>query len=343
MNLYWSVYEALEEETLVLADNILFNNEQLGVYSVKLGNLIVRSAIEIEALSKELYCSLGGEPKIFDEEKNQERFPYFDMECLDLLVRKWKIDKKKIQIVSSKIYFNQDNSVLTPLRKCNKARDKGSQWNRAYQALKHNRTQSMEKATVINLLNALGALYILNLYYRNDVFWDNVPIEGKEEYRTHSKIFSPFIYEVPGTLPESDEILKSRTDTPFDECIYLKKYTDESAMKIREFVYSLDLDLWLQTISSDEFVEHGQKHVNEQDKINILELIKKLGLDFDKMFRNARVGKIPPEVYRSKEIVINKCQQIYLPYTYEDFLETPKAKNMQEDRIQELNRRLQSS
>ena len=344
MNFYWSVYEALEEETLALADNILFNDKQLDVYSVKIGNLIVRCAVEIEALSKELYCSLGGEFMIFDEEKSKNRYPYFDTECLDLLVKKWRIDKKKIQIVSSKMYFNQDNSLLTPLHKSNRARDKGSLWNKAYQALKHNRTQSMEKATVRNLLNALEALYILNLYYRNDSFWQNVPIESKEEYRTHSKIFSPFIYEVPGTLLESDENLKARTDTPFDECIYLKKYTDESANKILEFIYGLNLDFLLQTITSDEFLKYKQEYPDEQKIDNLIDFIKSIGLDFSEMLRKSRSSITPPEVevYRRKEIVLNKHQQIYSSCEYKDFLETPKAKKMQEDRIRELNERLRS-
>lgn len=201
----------------------------------------------------------------------------------------------------------------------------------------------MKKATIRNLLNALGALYILNLYYRNDVFWKNIPIEGKEQYRTHSKIFSPFIYEVPSTFLASDETLKARTDTPFDECIYLKKYTDESATKIQDLMYSCDLDLWLQTISSDEFLKYMQEHPEELKIDNFIEFLKKIGLDFRKMVRNFRVSNIPPEVYRSEEIILNKHQQIYPPYTYKDFLETPTAKKMQEDRLRELNERLRSS
>ena len=344
MNLYWSVYEALEEETLVIADNILFNDKQLDVYSVKLGNLIVRCVIEIEALSKELYCSLGGEAMIFDEKKSKNRYPYFDTECLDLLVKKWKINNKKIQIVSSTMYFNQDNSVLAPLHKSNRARDKGSLWNKAYQALKHNRTQSMDKATVRNLLNALGSLYILNLYYRNDSFWYDVPIEGREEYRTHSKIFSPFVCDVSTYLPlcNDDNIIKANTNSPFDESIYIKKYTDDSVTQIRDLMYSYELDLQLQTISSDKFLNYVQEQLNNQADIDLRDFVRETRPDLNEMIKNVKPVNISPEILRSKEIVLNKCQQIYPNRTWNDFLGSLTAQKTIEKRLFSLNKKLPS-
>ena len=129
------------------------------------------------------------------------------------------------------MYFNQDNSVLAPLHKSNRAHDRGSLWNRAYQALKHYRTQSMDKATVRNLLNALGSLYILNLYYRNDSFWYDVPIEGREEYRTHSKIFSPFVCDVSTHLPLCN-----------DDNLLIRNYTlnREFALQCHRYIFYVD-------------------------------------------------------------------------------------------------------
>ncbi|MBR1646243.1 MAG: hypothetical protein IJ685_05625 [Selenomonadaceae bacterium] len=51
---------------------------------------------------------------------------------------------------------------------------------------------------------------------------------------------------------------------------------------------------------------------------------------------------IPPEVYRQKEIVLNKGQQIYPERTWNDFLETPTAKKMIEDKMTALNQNLHS-
>ena len=329
MNLYWSIYENLEAEVLRLADAIFFDDKQLKVYSVTIGNLIVRCAIEIESLAKELYCVLGGAPMIWVEEKQSERFPYFDTDCLDLLVRNWKIDKKKIQIVNSKMNFSQEKSVLTPLHKSNRAQDKGSLWKRAYQSFKHNRAQSIPKANVENLLGALGALYILNLYNRDDSFWYGVPIEDREEYQPHSKIFSPFVCDMPYHLPLGNdaELFKSQTAISLDESIYVKKYIDEATTTICDVIYSCGLSLWLQTATSDEVLSYKQKQPDIQEA---LAFMKKIVLN------------IPPEVYRQKEIILNKGQQPYPERPWKDFLESSTAKKMIEDKRAATNQKLSS-
>jgi len=56
VNLYWPVYLKLEKEVLSIADAIHFSDDQITVYSIQIADLIVRCAVEIEALSKELYC-----------------------------------------------------------------------------------------------------------------------------------------------------------------------------------------------------------------------------------------------------------------------------------------------
>ncbi len=37
MNLFWSVYQRIEEDVLKLADTIFFDDTQLGVYSIAIG------------------------------------------------------------------------------------------------------------------------------------------------------------------------------------------------------------------------------------------------------------------------------------------------------------------
>ena len=59
-NLYWPVYKNLEKEFLKLADYIHISDDQTSIYSMHIADLIVRCSVEIEALSKELYSSLGG-------------------------------------------------------------------------------------------------------------------------------------------------------------------------------------------------------------------------------------------------------------------------------------------
>lgn len=84
-NLYWPVYRNLEKEFLKLADYIHFSDDQLGTYSMFIADLIVRCSVEIEALSKELYCMFGGNMSPTDLQGNA-RDLYFDTDCLDLLM-----------------------------------------------------------------------------------------------------------------------------------------------------------------------------------------------------------------------------------------------------------------
>lgn len=167
-NLYWPIYKKLEKEFLELAEYIHFSDDQLDIYSMHIADLIVRCAIEIEAISKELYCLLGGSTELTDSEGNP-RDLYFDTDCLELLEQKWHLSKKQISVSAINIYFSEEkNQTITPLRKANKRGTSGSKWKQAYQAVKHNRKKSLKKATIENLLYALGALYILNLYYRDE-------------------------------------------------------------------------------------------------------------------------------------------------------------------------------
>jgi len=49
---FWNAYKRLEKEVLVLSEDIHFCDDQLEVYSSKIGDLLVRTAIEVESLSK---------------------------------------------------------------------------------------------------------------------------------------------------------------------------------------------------------------------------------------------------------------------------------------------------
>lgn len=159
-NLYWPVYKNLEKEFLKLADYIHISDDQTSIYSMHIADLIVRCSVEIEALSKELYSSLGGNMTPTDT-NGDVRDLYFDTDCLDLLEQKWHISKKEITVSAINLYLTEEkHRLLLPLHKANKRGTSGSKWKQAYQAVKHDRRNSLKKATIENLLHAMGALYI---------------------------------------------------------------------------------------------------------------------------------------------------------------------------------------
>lgn len=96
-NLFWPIYKNLEKEIIRLADTIHFSDDQLNVYSIHIADLLVRCAIEIESISKELYFIAGGEITPSDKLGNP-RDLYFDTDCIELLDSKWKLSKKEIII-----------------------------------------------------------------------------------------------------------------------------------------------------------------------------------------------------------------------------------------------------
>jgi len=55
------VYENLEKEILKLIENIHFDDKQIDIYYIKNVELLMRCAIEIEAILKELYRKEGGD------------------------------------------------------------------------------------------------------------------------------------------------------------------------------------------------------------------------------------------------------------------------------------------
>ena len=166
--LYWPTYESLEREVLDIANNILFDDEQANVYSPRIADVIVRCTVEIESIGKLLYAQLGGntEPKDAD---GKARSLYFDTDCIQMLVDCWKLDAKKVLVVAPTFAFDRsENRILTPLRKANKRGTSGSRWKRAYQAIKHDKMNGITSATVSNMIAALAALYLLNIYLKSD-------------------------------------------------------------------------------------------------------------------------------------------------------------------------------
>jgi len=224
-NLYWTVFKNLEHELIELSNLIHIDDNQLEVYSIKITELIIRTVVEVESISKELYLQNEGT-------KDNDRNLFFDTDCLDLLESKWLLSKKQVHITGLNFYFNStDNKILTPLNKANKRGSSSSDWLKAYQALKHNRSKSLNKGNLRNLIKALASLYILNLYYK-DTIYDF----GKDETDTNfdnslgSAIFAVKIHR-NNTVSVDKEYSKNND---FDECIYLFKSTKETISKAQE-------------------------------------------------------------------------------------------------------------
>lgn len=224
-NIYWPVYKNLESEMNRLFFSIHIDDNQLCVYSSKISDLILRAAVEVESISKELYKSNEG---------TKSTNIAYDEVAIKHLNKIWKLDKKKVLISSANCF--QKLKVLQPFVKNEKKsyNDKLSfSWNNSYQNLKHDRANSLQFGSLKYLFEIMAALFILNLYYKEEIFdFDNQIKTTDFPINMGSEIFAIKLHSWAGY----DGVGNYHRQTDFDECIYLIKYTDDSLDKYKQSV-----------------------------------------------------------------------------------------------------------
>ncbi|NRB18920.1 MAG: hypothetical protein HRU33_15495 [Rhodobacteraceae bacterium] len=162
INQYWPIYRRLEKSVDDLTHSIHICDDQLDVYSSEIADLIIRIGAEVEAISKSIYRR--------DFDTDMQADAKFDDVAIKRFVREWKLNQK-IAILSHPNCFCSDREFLPFVKDTNRTgkQNKTFSWNNAYQNLKHNREKAFSFASVRYLLSGMAALYILNLYYRDEV------------------------------------------------------------------------------------------------------------------------------------------------------------------------------
>ena len=185
-DMFWQTYLNLEKELLEVSKFIYLTDSRIGqleTFSSHIADLLVRTCIEIEAISKELYFDLGGEGIRGDSKLR------FDVNCLKQVDIKCKTHKKVVMVTCPYFDFvKEENKSFRPLKEAHKRQ--GTDWERAYQALKHDRYSSINQGTVKNFIHALGALYLLNIYYRDVRLYSKFLEVSKLDLSLGSSVFS---------------------------------------------------------------------------------------------------------------------------------------------------------
>lgn len=198
-DIFWQTYLSLEKEFINVSNFIFITDEitthehgeevtkpcnsQLETFSPYIADLLIRCCVQIEAISKELYYDIGGTKQRGD--KNL----FFDEDCLKLIDIKWAIHDKRVLVITP--FFNltkEENRVLRPLKNAHKRA--GTFWEKAYQAVKHDRFASLKDGNIKALLHSMAALYLLNLYYRNDSWVIKYQELSKTDFSMGSSIFA---------------------------------------------------------------------------------------------------------------------------------------------------------
>lgn len=234
-DIFWQTYLNLEKEAIEVSKYIFFTDEvlvngkggivaqscntQLETFSPHIADLLVRCCVQIEAISKELYFDNGGTKARGDSSI------LFDEDCLKLIDIKWQTHNKTVMVVAPFFNFVKDeNRILKPLKEAHKRQ--GTYWEKAYQAVKHDRYSSLHKGNVKAFIHALAALYLLNLYYRNDSWVTKYQDISKLDYGMGSAIFTV-------KPPVANQLWHGNSPT-ITESPYVVSYQDADYQRIEE-------------------------------------------------------------------------------------------------------------
>ena len=232
-DIFWQTYLSLEKELINVCNFIFITDEitlhehgqeitkpcnsQLETFSPHIADLLIRCCVQIEAISKELYYDNGG------TKPRGDKSLFFDEDCLKLIDIKWAIHNKRVLVVAP--FFNltkEENLVLRPLKNAHKRG--GTFWGRAYQAVKHDRFASLKDGNIKALLHSMAALYLLNLYYRNDSWIVKYQDLSKSDFSMGSSIFAV-------KQPETGQLWYGNTPA-ISESPYVVSYQAEDYKRI---------------------------------------------------------------------------------------------------------------
>lgn len=268
--LFWQTYLNIEKSIVDLSRYIFFTDviisnqdgaeveqscdSQLKTFSPYIADLLIQTCVQIEAISKELYFDIGGVKKRGDISL------FFDEDCLKEIDIKWKTHEKRVMITTPLFNFTKnENIILRPLKEAHKRQ--GTYWEKAYQAVKHDRYISVSKGNIKALLHAAAALYLLNIYFRNEkwtVSYNNV---SKVDVSLGSLIFS---VESPTVGQLWNDNMPIKTTSP-----YIVVYKDEYYKKIKSEMEEENKalqDYWLKQPELNE--PAFQKQLAEAAKVN---------------------------------------------------------------------------
>ncbi len=286
-NLYWSVFKNLEKEIITLSNQIHFDDKQLKIYSIKISELLIRTVVEIESISKELYFINGGS-------KPDDNKLYFDTDCIALLEKKLLLSKKVVLVTSPNFYFkSKENKILTPLKKANKRGTSSSDWLKAYQAIKHNRAKNLENGNIKHLIKALAGLYILNLYYRDTAFELENASGTNFGNNVGSEIFSIKLHSIHTFQRDqvTGKIVSYDKNPDYDECVYIIRPSDDTRIMLENSMkkfYEKTQKLFFSNIKKE--LEKNNSQLNDFGKNNDNEKLKELinNIQSDSMIQVAK-------------------------------------------------------
>lgn len=150
LNEHFNYYLANEKQFIVTENFAYVSTKCKGTYSFTYANLLMNICSDFESLIRAYF--------------NKENDDPLEVNDIISLIEE---DDKLISILTESCRFrNADYGILLPLKVYNNPKNnkKYFKWWHANNQIKHNKVAKIFHANQENILNALGALYILNRY-----------------------------------------------------------------------------------------------------------------------------------------------------------------------------------
>lgn len=221
-NMFWPIYMRLEQEFKELSYYITIDKNQLKTYSIKIADLILRASAECENIACEL-CKKEG-IKFVDSKGHIRKVVNFN-EYIEALNKIYNLQWKNVNPIYENISNNAFDMKLTPFVK-HKIKVNGKEkevipWYNAYNKIKHDRIKNYRKANMENLILTLGALFLLNIYYKDKTFYVNGSYDINKVIQQIEGFSDVFLVDYSLKVDEY-KYNKFKTDTFFDPFSYFK-------------------------------------------------------------------------------------------------------------------------
>ena len=150
-NIHWDYYIALEHDAERLSRYIEFSKNNLDTYAIELTHLLITAASEVDVVIKQLCYILSPDSKASTINEYHK-----------------VIEQMLPEIINTKIKSIRHDLTFQPWSSWESA-DSPTWW-RSYNKVKHERSSNFLKANLGNMLNALSALFVVNVYLNHKVY-----------------------------------------------------------------------------------------------------------------------------------------------------------------------------
>jgi hypothetical protein len=144
--IHWNYFLSIEEDVDRLARFIEFTTNNFSAYSVEMARILFAAASEVDVVAK-LLCS-----KVVPAQRPG------NMEDYKNILNAYFLKIKDLQV-----FITRYGLTLTPWDEWQ--RNENPFWWKAYNKVKHERSQHFHEANLKNTLNAVSGLYLFLLYY----------------------------------------------------------------------------------------------------------------------------------------------------------------------------------